>query len=1247
MTQGADEATPRGEHMTDDPSAGHVGGGEPDPTSGSGTPATSELEGIQAIAALGRPIEVRVEALTLDNFKSFARKTRIPIREGFTTVSGPNGSGKSNIIDAIQFVLGIATSKGMRAERLTDLICIEGTKPTARVTLELSGTFEDEAGKRTQRKVEITRVVRRSKSGAQAHYEVDGTPVRLVDLHDLMRDLGFPTSGQNIVLQGDVIRLTSMGAVARRQVLDELAGARDFDARIALANEELQAADRLTDDTKLILEELTGRLGQLKVERDQALAFQTLTARKKGVEEDLVVLDVQEAEGKVVAREAEIAKGEKDHRAALRRHDKLEGEAQARQAELQALEKELAEKGDGERLAAVREVEGLRARLDGAKRRAVEKAEQESALRAKVPQLERAVREGEDRFEALDKQANLLARELEETEEQHQALTRRFEAAAATLRRHGADQVRAAEEAREVNQQLEALRKEEAELTARDRALAEQLSRKETERTLLGESGGEAARRREEVAREVAEAAERLRERREVVAKADERRRQLSQQVQGLRAGLESVQARVSRAEQEVASAEARRAQAHALGGGQALAAIKDARISGIHGIVADLIKFEPRFAQALEAAAGGRLHWVVVDDEHVAREAIDVLKRTRAGRLSFAPLTKMRGPRIDRDAPRGKAILGYAIDLIDADRRYDELLRSVFTDTLVVERLQDALPLIGRYRMVTLEGDVLERHGLMTGGTATRGSQLLAAAAHAAAEVEEKKRLLQELDKQRSAARAALQKAESEWAQASELLAREQAALAEVEGAVVRCQSELSRIDQALGPQAQRLRALDQEIEPLRREQAELVTALERVRADLAQATTRLQAIDRPEASSEFDEANREAQETEAAMRDLEIVLNGLRQEASEAQLERRSALEKLETARAALAEARQALEETAAAARAARVEADALEVELTEKQAALEALASELTALARRRDEARAAAEQARDVAREAQREAQSIADRVALLQQELVQLREAAAALRAAAVERGIEVPGPEEAPDDLPRARRRLEQNLAKIEAEIAALGPVNQLAIEQYDQVLARQAELQQKIATLEEEKAQLRARIVDLDGRKRTAFLDAFARVSKAFASSFAELARGEGRLRLENPDDPFAGGLIIEARPRGKKLARLEAMSGGEKSLTALAFIFALQEVNPAPFFVFDEVDQSLDGVNTETLATAIKSRAGSRQYLVISHHRVMLEKSRQTLGVTMRKGWGTVVTGVPMDEASQDAAENVGVSA
>ncbi len=1190
--------------------------------------------------AIGRPVWVRVVALTLDNFKSFAKKTRIPIRPGFTTVSGPNGSGKSNLIDAMQFVLGIATSKGMRAERLTDLICIEGNKTTARVSLELEGEFEPPAGATegatgtVRRRLEVSRVVRRVKQGgAQAHYELDGKPVRLTDLHDLMRELGFPTSGQNIVLQGDVIRLTSMGGVARRQVLDELAGTREFDRRIEAAHEELGASERLTDDTRLILAELQARVGQLKLERDQALAHRSLTGRKQDAEGELVCLDVTEAEVALAARVHEAHEAEKAQKQLARRREQLDREAAAANKALAAVEAELEAKGDGERLAQVRQVEQLRARAEGARERARAARAEEAALAARAPQLARAVEEGEARLEALGQAADERGATLDEREAKHQALTRRFEGIAASLRKQGADQIRQVEQAREIQGEVDRLRAREGELQARDRELAERLGRGEAERGLLEGGHGEAARRHGALSEEVAEAAARLRARREAVKEAEERRRTAAQQTGHLRSGLDAVAGKLSKAEQELAAAEARRAQAFELGGGRALAALKELR--GVHGTVADLIRFEGRYALALDAAAGGSLGWVVVDDERVAQAGIELLRRTGAGRLTFAPLTKVRGRRPDGAAPRGRAIVGWANELVEHDRRYDEVISSILGTTLVVETTQDALPLIGRHRMVTLDGDLHDLRGTMTGGAATRGGRLLVQAAQAQEEIDQRRRAIEELERQRSAARGALVRAEAELGQAQDALAREQKALAEVEAQVSSLTGELRRLEEQLGPQGKRLQALAGELEAACREQAELTGALERVRGDLAAAAARLAAIDHPEHGAQFDELNRQAQECEQQMRALEQELARLRGGHAEALAERRGAEERLEAARASLAQATAQRAEQARRGALAEAEAEEVTAELADREAALAALSAELKALAERREAARQAAQATRDAARAAQTELEALAARLAQLAVDTAAAREKAAALRAHATSLGLEAPGVEDAPADLPRARRKLEQALAKLEHELEALGPVNQLAVEQYDQVIERTGELETKLAALDVERDQLRARIVDLEGKKRTAFLDAFERVSEAFQSAFAELARGEGRLRLEAPEDPFAGGLIIEARPRGKKLARLEAMSGGEKSLTALAFIFALQEVNPAPFFVFDEVDQSLDGVNTEVLAEAIRARARTRQYVVISHHRVMLDRSSQTLGVSMRKGWGTVVTGVAMDGA------------
>lgn len=1194
-----------------------------------------------AVIKLGRPLELKLVALVLDNFKSFRMKTRIPLQEGFTTVSGPNGSGKSNVIDALQFVMGTATSKGMRAERLSDLICSDGQKPVARVTLELEGTFRGPNETLFQRKVELTRVVRKSKSGPVAHYELDGEAVRLVDLHEVLRELGFPTSGQNIVMQGDVARVTSMGGVARRQVLDELAGAREFDRRIALAHEELEAADRCTEDTRLILKELAHRLGQLQRERDQALLFQSLSARQQSLSENLVVLDVTEAELRARAHQEARTGAEKQQKQLERRLGELGAIADEKQAALRAIEAELSEKGEGERLVALRAVESLKARLDGARRQLEQDQLELGEREGKLPALAQAADKAEARLSELGQQVDALAAELREREQKHQALAGRFEAQSEALFAHSAAQVEAAQRGRQVRLEAEVGRQRERELSDRERTLAEQIGSKQAEVTHLTASLVELRARREETAARAREATERHRGLRQAAGEAFERRRQLQMQLGSLRSGLETVQQKLGRAERDVAVAEDRRQQALIHSGGQALAFLRQRGLSGLHGPVADLVKFEAKHALALEAAAGGRLHWVVVDDERVAKDGIELLRRHDAGRLTFAPLTKITAPRQDGDLPRGKSVVGWAVDLVAGERRYQKVLEAVFGWTLVVETLEDALPLIGRYRIVTLDGDLSERVGTVSGGAASKGSRTLLMAARASEEVEERRRAVSELERQCSSARGELKKIEAEVEQAQDAVSRRQAELAEAETTCAALNGELSRLEQQERPQAERLAALSAELEQLRAELARVVGALAAVRDELAGREAGVD-LGAPDAGQAFEELSEKTKELETQLRALEAELGQLRQRHAEGEAERRAAQERLHAAREAVEQGRAALAALAERRVAGQAELEALVAELREREAALTALSSELVALTRRRDEARTALEQARDAVRQAELEQRTLQARLEQLTAELAQLEQAAAELRRAARERGVEVPPVEEAPPDLAATRKRVERGLDEVNRELEKLGPVNQLAIAQFEECQKRHQELDGKVAALETEKSEIRARIVGLEGRKKQAFLDAFALVAEAFEHTFLELARGEGRLRLEDPKDPFAGGLIIEARPRGKKLSRLEVMSGGEKTLTALAFIFALQEVNPAPFFVFDEVDAALDGVNTDVLSTAIARRGSDRQYLVISHHRCMLEKSHQTIGVSMRKGWGTVVTGVAMEgEAAQPAPE------
>jgi chromosome segregation protein len=1199
----------------------------------------NSLAGLQE---LGRPVTLTVAALVLDNFKSFKKKTRIPLRDGFTTVSGPNGSGKSNIIDAMQFVMGTATSKGMRAERLTDLICNDGGKNTARVTLELDGTFRRHDQTLLQRRVEITRVVRRSRSGTNAHYELDGEGIRLVDLHDLLRQLGFPTSGQNIVMQGDVIRVTSMGGTARRQILDELAGAKEFDKRIGQANNELESADRCTEDTKLIVKELAGRLGQLKKERDAALNFQSLTSRKASLQEDLLVLDVTEAEVNVLNKEAEEVQTAKAIKTQEKDRERLRKASAEKQAELKAVETELSSKGEGERMTAVRAVESLKTRIESERERAGQTQADHQALEAKLPQLQAEVGQAETKLQGIDAQLEQLNAVVAEKEGKHQTLVGKCQGISETLRAQSAAQIEAAQRGQEQRLVVEETRNRERELITRDRVLAEQISRKQAEKNHLEEAIAEGTVRLEALREQSKHTTERFRTQRQALSDAQERRRALHQRVLSLRSGMETTASKVGRAEQDLAAAEARRAQAMLLSGGKALAYLKHNKLKGLHGPVSDLVKFEAKYASALEAAAGGRLRWVVVDNENVAKRGIELLKRGNVGRLSFAPLTKMRPPKLDGNAPRGKAIVGYALDLVSSDRKYMDVLTQVFSNTLVVESLQDALPLIGRYRMVTLDGDILERHGLMTGGARTRGGQLLLATAKADEEIEQRKKALFELEKQSGAARGAMRQVEKEYEQVSESLGKLQAEYAEAEAKSASVNAELKRLEDTLAPQTARIEALTAELEALLAERAEVTQQLEALGAQLSGDAPLLDG-DVEAAGKRFEALTQQAKQYENEMRTLEKELAGLRQQQTELTGERRAIEARLEAARKAVVEAQAQLLSLATKVGEVEAQVEAFKAQLAEREAALQELSGELLALTKRRDEARDAAETARDAVREADHTVAGLNERLQAIAVELEELRATAVELRASAEEAEIEVPPPEEAPPDLAASRKKLEGVLAKIEGELETMGPVNQLAIEQYDEASERHGELEAKIESLETEKDEIRARMVNLEGKKKTAFLDSFALVSEAFQHTFNELARGEGRLRLENPKDPFSGGLIIEARPRGKKLSRLEVMSGGEKTLTALAFIFALQEVNPAPFFVFDEVDAALDGVNTEVVGEAIKRRGGDRQYLMISHHRVCLEKSDQTIGVTMRRGFGTQVTGVSYEAETREMAEAV----
>jgi len=657
---------------------------------------------------------------------------------------------------------------------------------------------------------------------------------------------------------------------------------------------------------------------------------------------------------------------------------------------------------------------------------------------------------------------------------------------------------------------------------------------------------------------------------------------------------------------------------------------------------VAQLGDVDETVRMALEVAAGGRLAQVVVDDDRIAAKAIELLKNRRAGRLTFLPLNKIRsgstrasgssgGAALQRgQGPTGTSgggLVGKAVDLVRHEPVYAEVFRYVFGDTLVFDNLANARRELGRSRAVTLDGELLEKSGAMTGGSLQqRGGQLSFGSNQDGDEAEPLRRRLLELGESLLACR----RKESELGQRLEAIRPQ---LLERQQRQAALEAERQAAQRALTPQLQRQQQLS----------SRLVQLQEVLKADLQRQ-----------------------QELEGALQPLQLQLTSLETAEATAQASGDSARwqglqAELEAADQALALARRQRDELLAARRERALAAERLSNQLealaADEQrlvAAVNALVAERTAWKERHQ-----ADQERRTALESQQsdlqtrfgerrrardaaEAQLGAQRQALQQQQWEWQRLGEELLAIAEQQRGDqrrleqlerELPDPlPEIPDDVrENGLEALQNELRSLQARMEALEPVNMLALEELEQLETRLADLEERLDVLSKEREELLLRIETVATLRQEAFMEAFTAVDGHFREIFAGLSDGEGHLQLENPEAPLDGGLTLVAHPKGKAVRRLNAMSGGEKSLTALSFLFALQRFRPSPFYALDEVDSFLDGVNVERLAALIASQADQAQFMVVSHRRPMIAAATRTIGVTQARGAHTQVVGLP----------------
>jgi chromosome segregation protein len=1202
---------------------------------------------------------VHINQVELNHFKSFGGSMTIPLEQGFTVVTGPNGSGKSNILDAVLFCLGLATSRGMRAERLPDLINSavqrEGraAETTVTVRFDLGDWQPDEAEQGLdaapegpwiqpgQREWSVTRRLRVAPGGTySSSFSADGVACNAQQLQTQLRRLRIDPDGSNVVMQGDVTRIVSMSARDRRGIIDELAGVALFDSRIDQTRAKLEEVQERQERCRIVEQELLA--GRQKLERDCAKArtYQELRQRLQigRQQEQLLAFEVDRAAlAALEQRRLELERRQAGEREAIATADRA---VVAGAQELEGLQAEVKALGEDQLLAVQAELAGLEAAERERTRQGERHREEAAALQQRRDDLGR--RQSELRQQRQQLEA-IPSGDLEEAERRCGAaeaaveLSRRRLGEVAGRSGSWMEERRQRDHQRqELQERLGPLQAEQGQLEERQRQA--EVRRQELETEEREEQGGSgeaesrlAALQREEAAllETLAARQHQLQEQAEALALQQRTRSRLEQEQTGL--------------EREIARLDSRRDTLQESRGTGALRLLLESGLEGIHGPVAQLAEVEERHRVALEVAAGARLGQVVVEDDRIAARAIELLKQRRAGRLTFLPLNRIRGggggaagaafqrgpgpAGAGSGGPGAGGLVGRAVDLIRHEPVYAEVFRYVFGDTLVFDRLDNARRELGRCRAVTLDGELLEKSGAMTGGSLQqRSGQLGFGSSQEGDEAEPLRRRLLELGESLLVSR----RREAELARALEesrpqlLQSQQRQAAVEAERLAAQRQltplqqrrsqltARLAQLLQATTADRERLQQLDNTIGPLR----EALTALEAAEgsigtnADAAQwqgLQADLEAADRA-----LSEARQRRDALAAERRDRALAAERLA-----------SQLEAITTEEARLVQAVQTLLSERQAWKEQQQSGQTRRAELETRQADLAARFGEKR---RQRDQAEAQLAAARQALQQRQWELQRLGEEIAALVEE-----RRSGGLRLEQLERALPDPRPE-IPEEVREAGLdTLRGELQALQRRMEALEPVNMLALEELEQLETRLAELEERLDVLSKEREELLLRIETVATLRQEAFLEAFHAVDGHFRTIFAGLSDGEGHLQLENPEQPLEGGLTLVAHPKGKAVRRLASMSGGEKSLTALSFLFALQRFRPSPFYALDEVDSFLDGINVERLAGLIAAQADAAQFLVVSHRRPMIAASTRTIGVTQARGTHTQVVGLP----------------
>lgn len=1191
-----------------------------------------------------------LKSIEVQGFKSFANKIVFQFHQGITGIVGPNGSGKSNVADAVRWVLGEQRIKQLRGESMQDVI-FSGTELRKPLGYAYVGITFDNADHKLAIDYQEVTVARRLYRSGESEYSINGTPCRLKDVNELFYDTGIGKEGYSIIGQGQIEKILSGKPEEKRELFDEAAGIVKFKKRKATAQKKLEDEKnnlvRVTD----ILSELEKQVGPLEKQSEKAKVYLKKKEELKEYDVNVFLLENKKLTEQLDEIEGKYKIAQEDYNNTTQQFEKIKVEYEEIQARIEELDQEIESARNTLTDASVTrgrlegEINVLKEQIKGAqgneqhfqeritaiqKQIAERESERAKILESKAVLDEKAAGLEKERSEAKDSLSEVQSH-IEELngkieEDKNQIIAVLNERANIKSRMSSFDTMMEQLRIRkaELNSRLLRARSDEAERDAEIKALQEEFQSINDQIIAVNTHLAELEKHNGTF--------------RERLTNKDNEIRESQGAYQRYKSQLDTISNLTERYE----------------GYGNSIQKVMEQRErnSGIIGVVADIIKVDKEYETAIETALGGSIQNIVTEDEKTAKAMIEFLKKNRFGRATFLPLTSITKPQEFRmrEVLKEEGAIGLADTLVRTDAKYRNVAKTMLGRIVVIDNVDNAVRIAKKYnysvRMVTLEGELLVPGGAISGGAFKNNSNLLGRRR----ELEELEQKLRAAKEKLDAANADIENIKAERNHVRKTIEEEKATLQELfirqntaRMNVVTAEERKNEAEQGFGTLKEEQQDINQKVAQIHADKEKTLNDLKTSEENEKNLEQTIAAYQKKLENYRIEESSKTGMvgewdvEYEKMLQKQEFELTNLnriegelarsREELTEVQTSLASCLAEIQNKQQTIVE----IEETINASHTTQSDA---ETSLKEKQKTKEELSQKQKNFFRTREEM---SEKKNALDKEvyrlnSQREKleETVENQINYMWNEYEITLNNAVSMR-------------NEALKDIAEMKKQI----SSIRDEIRKLGDVNVNAIEDYRVLMERYTFMKNQHDDLIEAEKTLEGIIEELDTAMRKQFAEKFEEIKREFDKVFKELfGGGKGTLELIEDEDILEAGIRIIAQPPGKKLQNMMQLSGGEKSFTAIALLFAIQNLKPSPFCLLDEIEAALDEGNVNRFAKYLNKLTKGTQFIVITHRRGTMEQADRLYGITMQeKGVSTLVSvnlvDSEVDQWSQDEKE------